>query len=342
MSHDVFISYSSTDKNIANAMVHILEESKIKCWIAPRDIESGQSWPASIPRAIANSKAMVIITSEKSSQSDEVNRELTLAARYGKNIHPFRIEDVSLLGEMEYFLCNVHWIDALTEPRENQIKELALRLGKELDIESQDLSNHKQKSVDFDKVIDVYEKIQSENIQDNSRDLYVLNLAKGDFNLSIYRFQEADDEYNKGFDIINSLLKRDPTNYIYLLDYIYFVMRFGDVYVKKGNIYAGNRCYVRAIEKMESNLNLVSSIDYKRILSDYYLKSGLCQLENISISKANVSASNLDILNGLNNYYLRRALELKKELCAEYPSNLEFAKDFLETQNKLIFKGITE
>ena len=36
--HDVFISYSSKNKNIADAIVADLEQNNIKCWYAPRDI----------------------------------------------------------------------------------------------------------------------------------------------------------------------------------------------------------------------------------------------------------------------------------------------------------------
>ena len=41
MEHEVFISYSSKNKNAAVAICHILEENEIKCWMAPRDIPPG-------------------------------------------------------------------------------------------------------------------------------------------------------------------------------------------------------------------------------------------------------------------------------------------------------------
>ena len=39
MNHNVFISHSSHDKEIANAICHYLEDGGIRCWIAPRDID---------------------------------------------------------------------------------------------------------------------------------------------------------------------------------------------------------------------------------------------------------------------------------------------------------------
>ncbi len=41
MAHDVFISYSTKDKSIADAICSILESTQIRCWIAPRDITPG-------------------------------------------------------------------------------------------------------------------------------------------------------------------------------------------------------------------------------------------------------------------------------------------------------------
>jgi hypothetical protein len=51
MAHDVFISYSNQDKAVADAVCAMLEASKIRCWIAPRDVPPGQPWPAAIIRA---------------------------------------------------------------------------------------------------------------------------------------------------------------------------------------------------------------------------------------------------------------------------------------------------
>ena len=39
--HDVFISYSSHDKPIADAVCATVEGKRIRCWIAPRDVQAG-------------------------------------------------------------------------------------------------------------------------------------------------------------------------------------------------------------------------------------------------------------------------------------------------------------
>jgi hypothetical protein len=41
---DVFLSYSSKDKTIADAAVATLESKGLRCWVAPRDITPGKEW----------------------------------------------------------------------------------------------------------------------------------------------------------------------------------------------------------------------------------------------------------------------------------------------------------
>ena len=52
MAHDVFISYSVKDKNVADAVCANLEAGGIRCWIAPRDVGTGGTWAEEIVQAI--------------------------------------------------------------------------------------------------------------------------------------------------------------------------------------------------------------------------------------------------------------------------------------------------
>lgn len=52
MVHNVFLSYSSMDKQIADSVCSILEQNHIKCWIAPRDILSGKNWGEAIGKKV--------------------------------------------------------------------------------------------------------------------------------------------------------------------------------------------------------------------------------------------------------------------------------------------------
>ena len=124
MAHDVFISYSTKDKLVADAVCATLETAKIRCWITPRDILPGLDWAESIEDAITKSKILVLIFSSYSNDSKQIAREISLAFNSEVTVIPFRIEDVEPKGAMKYYLLNTHWQDALTRPIENHIKKL--------------------------------------------------------------------------------------------------------------------------------------------------------------------------------------------------------------------------
>ncbi|HZB43959.1 MAG TPA: toll/interleukin-1 receptor domain-containing protein, partial [Pyrinomonadaceae bacterium] len=102
MAHDVFISYSTKDKPVADAVCATLEARGIRCWIAPRDVLPGMDWGESIVRGVAESQVMVLVFSASANQSPQIKREVNLAIEKGVAIAPFRIEDVMPSGALEY------------------------------------------------------------------------------------------------------------------------------------------------------------------------------------------------------------------------------------------------
>src|SRR4030066_1878753 len=124
MAHDVFISYSTKDKLVADAICASLEAAKIRCGIAPRNILPGLDWAESIEGAITRSKLLILIFSSYSNNSRQVSREISLAFNAEVTVIPFRIEDIEPKGAMKYYLLNTHWQDAITTPMENHIKKL--------------------------------------------------------------------------------------------------------------------------------------------------------------------------------------------------------------------------
>ena len=125
MAHDVFISYSSLDKAVADAACAALEACGIRCWIAPRDIIPGKEWGDAIVEAINASKALVLIFSASANKSPQIRREVERAVHKGLPIVPLRIEDIAPTRSLEYFIGSVHWLDALTPPVESHLRRLA-------------------------------------------------------------------------------------------------------------------------------------------------------------------------------------------------------------------------
>jgi WD40 repeat protein len=132
MAHDVFISYSNRDKPIADGICANLEAAGVRCWIAPRDIAPGEAWPAAISTAISHSRVMVLVFSSYSNNSDDVSRELILAATNKLIIIPFKIEDVVPQPGMQYYLAQTHWLDAMNPPTREQIHILVETVKKNL------------------------------------------------------------------------------------------------------------------------------------------------------------------------------------------------------------------
>jgi Tfp pilus assembly protein PilF len=125
MAHDVFICYAHQDRTVANAVCATLEAHGIRCWIAPRDILPGSEWGAAIIDALQEAKAMVLVFSSGSNESDQVKREVERAVHQGIAVVPFRIEDVLPNKTLEYFISTQHWLDALTPPLEDHLAHLA-------------------------------------------------------------------------------------------------------------------------------------------------------------------------------------------------------------------------
>jgi hypothetical protein len=128
VAHDVFISYSTKDKAIADAVCGTLEARGIRCWIAPRDIQPSCNWAAAVMDGIAESQVTVLIWSANASESTDVMREVHHAFRKGVAVIPFRVEAVAFKKELEFFLETVHWLDALTPPLEAHLERLAATL----------------------------------------------------------------------------------------------------------------------------------------------------------------------------------------------------------------------
>jgi Leucine-rich repeat (LRR) protein len=134
MAHHVFISYSSKDKTMADAVCHYLEQERIKCWIAPRDVRLGTNFAEEIVDAIPASKVMVIIFSVNSNASKQVMRELELAIKNDLIVIPVRIEDIIPTGGMAYYLSTMQWIDIIDKKTDYGLTKLTERIENVLGI----------------------------------------------------------------------------------------------------------------------------------------------------------------------------------------------------------------
>ena len=116
MKYDVFISYSSKDQKVVEAMCAYLEQHKVRCFVAYRDIPKGVVCAKAIVEALDESKMLVVVFSEEFNLSDQVDREIELASEDKKPILTYRISDAMFKGAKKYYLKNINWIDAFPHP----------------------------------------------------------------------------------------------------------------------------------------------------------------------------------------------------------------------------------
>ena len=139
MAHDIFVSYSTKDKTVADTIVASLEKNGIRCWYAPRDIRPSDNWAKAISNAIEQSRLFLLIFSDNSNQSQHVLDELNVAISQEIMILPFRIENLQPDGAMRLHLSSRHWLDAYDPSWESYIKNLittvSSNLGTAIEIE---------------------------------------------------------------------------------------------------------------------------------------------------------------------------------------------------------------
>lgn len=137
----IFISYCKNDKNLADAVCHCLEQANISCWIAPRDVHAGKSYASEIVNAISACKIVILIVSGKINESQHVLNEVNLAVENDKIILPFKIDDVALNSDYQYYLGKTHWIDAFPNPTKFFAK-LVKNVGELLEVQIRIAEDH--------------------------------------------------------------------------------------------------------------------------------------------------------------------------------------------------------
>jgi hypothetical protein len=129
---DVFVSYASPDAAVANAVLEILEQHAIKCWIAPRNVTPGLQYADEIVGAINNTKVFVLVFSEHAAASAHVGREIERAASKRRRIIVLRTDAAALARSFQYFLSESQWIDVAALGMPAALAKLTQAVGQRL------------------------------------------------------------------------------------------------------------------------------------------------------------------------------------------------------------------
>ncbi len=104
---DIFISYSSKDRDQAEQLTALLASAGLSVWIDHSGIEVSTSWSKEIVQAINECKAFVVLLSPNSLASTNVIKEVSLASEKRKKILPLDLEPVQLTEDFEYQLAGI-------------------------------------------------------------------------------------------------------------------------------------------------------------------------------------------------------------------------------------------
>ena len=121
----IFVSYSRKDKNIIDELVEGLQSAGYEVW-TDRNILGGTLWRHQIVTKIEGCDVFILTLSSNSINSDNVRKELDLAANSGKKIIPVDLETVTIPQEMQYQLVGLQRIDLVNH---HGIKPLLNTLG---------------------------------------------------------------------------------------------------------------------------------------------------------------------------------------------------------------------
>ncbi len=122
--YDLFISYATQNREIAERVVSQIEKQGYRCFIAPRDIATGKDYASEIIKGISNALAVLLICSTASDKSGYVLREINSAVSRNKTIIPFRIESFIPSEAMEFYLGPTQWLDAFPQVLDAHIDSL--------------------------------------------------------------------------------------------------------------------------------------------------------------------------------------------------------------------------
>ena len=112
MRGGVFVCHASDDAGTARRAVAALEAAGIACWIAPRDIEAGETYTQAILDGLDAAPAIVLIFSSATNESPHVARELEAAVGSDRRIIPVRLEEVQPSRSLRYLIGTSQWLDA--------------------------------------------------------------------------------------------------------------------------------------------------------------------------------------------------------------------------------------
>ena len=130
MSAEVFVSYAAKDRDRVLGLVKRLRDAGVTVWIDQAGIDVATMWSQEIVSAIRCCKVMLLSISPRSTESENVVKELALASERKKPIIPVYLEPADIPETMEYQLAGIQRVEYFEENEDAAFRAMVRSLAK--------------------------------------------------------------------------------------------------------------------------------------------------------------------------------------------------------------------
>ena len=130
MGAEVFVSYSSLDRDRVMPVVESLRGNGISVWVDEGNIHAADVWSEQIVQAIADCHVMVVMLSQNSTDSHNVVKEVMLASEQKKALLPVYLEPADIPAKLQYQLAGIQHLELYGENEQQVLEDLANGLAK--------------------------------------------------------------------------------------------------------------------------------------------------------------------------------------------------------------------
>ena len=130
MGAEVFVSYSSQDRDRVIPVVEYLRSSGISVWVDEGNIHAADLWSEQIVQAIAGCQVMVVMLSGNSTDSHNVVKEAMLASEQKKALLPVYLEPAEIPAKLQYQLAGIQHLELYGQNEQQVLADLTTGLIK--------------------------------------------------------------------------------------------------------------------------------------------------------------------------------------------------------------------
>jgi Tol biopolymer transport system component len=130
MGAEVFVSYSSLDRDRVIPVVDFLRSSGVSVWVDEGNIHAADLWSEQIVQAIAGCRVMVVMLSGNSTDSHNVIKEAMLASEQKKALLPVYLEPAEIPARLQYQLAGIQHLELYGQDEQQVLADLAAGLIK--------------------------------------------------------------------------------------------------------------------------------------------------------------------------------------------------------------------